>query len=1413
MSTIDDEIVRMSFDNKQFESGVATSMGTLDKLKSSLTFQNAGKGLEDVNRAVGGFNMHPMTSAIEGVNKMWLGMATVAVTAISNITNKVIDAGLKMGKSLTIDPLTAGFREYSTNLNSIQTIIANTGAKLPAVNETLRQLNEYSDKTIYNFSQMATNIGRFTAAGVEMSAATDAIKGMANTAALTGSTSEQLNSAMYQMSQALSSGTIRLMDWNSLVNANMGTENVQEALMATTRSFGDHGAAMDAAIKKGGNFRDSLQEGWLTAETFTKTMKVMGGTLNKETQKYEAFSIAQLQGMGYSAEAAKELRTLSQAAIDSATKVKTIGQAYDVIKESIGSGWAQVFQNIFGNFNQSKKMWTAVTEFITGGISSFFDRINKVLEKWNKLGGRMELFAGLKQAFKDLVRLFVPIKNAFKEVFPPTTGKTLTTLSEGFHSFFDLFRLNVKTMRVIREVFVAVFTGIKFGFEIIGALFGVFKDLFGLVGGASGGGMVDFLGDIAEGISDFAKKFSQAGLPKIVDAFKAGTKIIASFVKALEPLVPVLKDVGGAIGDFAKQGYSIAQGLIGGLLEGLNAASIQAAMVDLANNIVTWIKDALGISSPAETMVPIGVNIVLGIAEGILEGAKKLPEVFRSIFEVLASGLGLLFEGMGSAFKDAMTNMDLESFLEIINTLITGGFLLAATNIAKAFSGISKSASGVLDQISGSLKTMQSEVKAEIIKSIAISVLALAGAAYILSTLNGKKLAVSMGAIAGLMAGLTTSMKILMAGESTMSLKDVTKKSAAMAGMGAAMVAFSTSIVILAGAVKILGSMDQDTMIQGLEGVGAIVAGVVAATAILSKTGGGATIFATAAALLVLSFALITFAGTMKLYANLDWATIIDGGGKAAAVIIGIGLAMRAFGKFAITGSIGLLIASAALLVMAKALQKFAAIDPERMGDALVALVVTLGAVALAGLALSGGVGGAAALLVGAAAIIIIAKALEILAAIPGKDLAKAVFFMSLALAALALGAYLLTPAIPLIAALGAALLLFGQAVALVGVGVLAFAVALGILAIVGPAGFQAVYDGIVLLLELLPKIGHAVGEFVAAFIQGFVDAAVPLVEAIFKLLTVLADAIIDFQPKLREVFRALIESAFVVLESFIGRFIKFGIRVILAFLQGITDATPRIAHKAANIVIAFMDAIETEYPRVKRRAIKFIDFLKEEIGSAIGGIKDYLLGKAGDIGSWLIDGIVDGIESAWHWIEEKIKWITDHIPDWMKKRMGIASPSKVMRDEVGQWIVRGVAEGIDKNAAHVKKSSDDLAKKSLESMKYAFRNSRNAAGDLMDVQPKIKPVLDLTQLERDATQIGGKLGRHTINADVSRGRARDISMQEAHRRRGDDDRIGGETYNFIHNIKSKDPIDHVKVYRGTRSQIAMFKEVKGKWR
>lgn len=335
-TTVDQRVVEMRFDNKQFENNIQTSLSSIDKLKKSLNMDGATKGLESVEKASGKINLSGLSNAVETVNAKFSALEVMAITALANITNSAVNAGKSIVSALTIDPIKTGFQEYETQINAVQTILANTSSKgttLDQVNNALDELNRYSDKTIYNFTEMTRNIGTFTAAGVDLDTSVSAIKGIANLAAVSGSNSQQASTAMYQLSQALAAGTVKLQDWNSVVNAGMGGQVFQDALKETARV---HGIAIDDMIKDEGSFRETLQKGWLTSDILTETLSKFTGDLNEE----------QLRTMGYSEEQIASIIKMGQTANDAATKVKTFSQLFDTLKEAAQSGWTQAMLNM-----------------------------------------------------------------------------------------------------------------------------------------------------------------------------------------------------------------------------------------------------------------------------------------------------------------------------------------------------------------------------------------------------------------------------------------------------------------------------------------------------------------------------------------------------------------------------------------------------------------------------------------------------------------------------------------------------------------------------------------------------------------------------------------------------------------------------------------------------------------------------------------------------------------------------------------------------------------------------------------------------------------------------------------------------------------------------------------------------------
>lgn len=369
--TIDSKVVEMRFDNKDFEANTRTTMSTLDKLKAKLHFPGASKGLEEIGQTAKRVDFSGMSSGIQTVQMKFSALQVMGITALQNITNAAISAGKQLTDAITIDPVKDGFAEYETQMNSVQTILANTqkeGTNIDQVNKALKELNTYADQTIYNFTEMTRNIGTFTAAGVKLDDSVSAIKGVANLAAVSGSTSQQASTAMYQLSQALAAGKVQLMDWNSVVNAGMGGQVFQDALIRTSEHL-QTGAKQ--AIEAYGSFRESLTEGeWLTTDVLTETLNQIAGAYSKED----------LIAQGYSESQAEEIVKLADTATDAATKVKTFTQLIDTLKEALGSGWTESWQIIIGDFEEAKEVWTKVSDVLGGFIQKSSEARNAILK-------------------------------------------------------------------------------------------------------------------------------------------------------------------------------------------------------------------------------------------------------------------------------------------------------------------------------------------------------------------------------------------------------------------------------------------------------------------------------------------------------------------------------------------------------------------------------------------------------------------------------------------------------------------------------------------------------------------------------------------------------------------------------------------------------------------------------------------------------------------------------------------------------------------------------------------------------------------------------------------------------------------------------------------------------------------------
>ena len=426
MATIDERVVSLKMNNKQFLSAIKESASSMDRIKEALKMDGAADGLRRVGEIARNTTLGDLArSAVDAASNMSV-MQGIGIAALGGIGAAAIDAGKTILQQM-VQPAIDGFKEYETQINAVQTILANTsqnGTTLDQVNAALDELNSYADKTIYNFTEMTNSIGTFTVAGIGLEDATTAVKGFSNMAALSGANAQQAAGATYQLAQAMSAGKVQLQDWLSMEHTGIGGKQFQDALIETSRIMN---TGVDAAIAKQGSFRQSLQEGWLTSEVMLQTLKVMTNDLSE----------AQIMEMGYSEEQAAKLKQLAQNASDSATQIRTFTQMIGTWQEVLGSGWAETWRIIIGDFADAQVLFTSVGNWVGDLIAEMSDARNSFLKTWAALGGRTELLRGLHNIFRALVKIIGQVVSAFRDVFSNASAQGLFDMTKAFADFTE----------------------------------------------------------------------------------------------------------------------------------------------------------------------------------------------------------------------------------------------------------------------------------------------------------------------------------------------------------------------------------------------------------------------------------------------------------------------------------------------------------------------------------------------------------------------------------------------------------------------------------------------------------------------------------------------------------------------------------------------------------------------------------------------------------------------------------------------------------------------------------------------------------------------------------------------------------------------------------------------------------------
>ena len=928
MSSIDERVVKMRLDNSQFEQGISKTSSLLGKLKQALNLDKSVESINNVDKAVSGVSFNPLTSGLQGVQSGFNAMGAVAFSVLNRMTNAAIDAGKSITNALTAS-VRDGFAEYETQMNAVQTILANTqskGSTIDDVNSALDTLNTYADKTIYNFTEMTRNIGTFTAAGVDLQTSVDSIKGIANLAAVSGSSSAQASQAMYQLSQAIAAGKVQLMDWNSVVNAGMGGEVFQNALKRTAENFGTN---VDGMIQKYGSFRESLTEGgWLTTDVLTETLKQLSG----------AYTEADLVSQGYTEEQAKQIVQLANTAEGAATDVKTFSQLIDTTKEALGSGWTNTFEIIFGDFEEAKELWSGVANVISDVVNRSSESRNNLLQGWKDLGGRTELIKGLSSVFESLGKVLSTVGNAFRKVFPPTTSQQLMDITKAFASFTEKLVPSESTLNKIGRVAEGVFSVFDIGVQAVKAVGEAISTAFG---SDSMGSLLNNLLDIAAGFGDWL-----VGLDNSIKQFgifegaakKVGTSVsnvlgmFNSFTGRISSMGSAIRSIASTIGD-----------TLGGAFERVK---------NVISNVLTWITDNIS-----------GGDIFAGLAGGgIFLAARKIGGAFDKIKEAVeglfGNGAEKLKKGAGvfdeildglqeslNAFTGSVKAFTLVEIAGSIALLVNSMEKIAALSGGEVVGGVS-AIGGMMTELNLSLKSITKTVKGvkttDLIKTgaalieFAKAVDMLANAMSTIGNLKWDEIAKGLTGMGGAMAELVAAAKGL-------SYAKVDLKTAG------SLIAMAQAVKMVADPLKKLGNMSWDQVGKGLSAMGGALTEMGTVTGLLGRF--GKHNISAAVSMVVTAKSLGDIAKAFNSFSQYSWDEIGRGLSAMGGALGEVGLVTGALGKIAgfsgILASGSIFITVQSLDDIAKVFGEFTQYDWGEIGRGLSAMGGALGEVGL----------------------------------------------------------------------------------------------------------------------------------------------------------------------------------------------------------------------------------------------------------------------------------------------------------------------------------------------------------------------------------------------------------------------------------------------------------------------------------
>lgn len=1309
---VDERVVEMRFNNALFENKVQQTMRSLTALNEKLMFKGAEKGFEKVSDASEKVKFNALLNALDNLSQKFSAVEVIGVTALMRITNQAVDAGERLIKALSLDPIISGFQEYETQINAVQTILANTSSKgttLDQVNAALDELNHYADLTIYNFTEMTRNIGTFTAAGVDLNTSVSAIKGIANLAAVSGSTSQQASTAMYQLSQALASGTVKLQDWNSVVNAGMGGQVFQDALKETARV---HGIAIDSMIKKEGSFRETLSKGWLTSSILTETLQKFTGDLNEET----------LKSIGYTDEQIKKIMEMGKTANDAATKVKTFSQLKDTLTEALQSGWTQTWQTIIGDFEEAKELFTRFSDVfsdlinkssearntvLAGGLNTGWQQLStalgdsadfysQMLEKVMLANGSIsqkqiddagsfvkalqqggvsaeQLQNGLKESYKQLSVLGALSDDALKaKKLDPAQVRSLAKSFEEVNQKvadgsldLDIYSKKIGELSGREHLIESIWNVFEALEKVVEPVARAWQKIFSPI-------TADQIYNIAKSIDEFTAKLSISDetADKIERTFSGIFAVLNVWKNVLLTVGKVLGEVFNAVSPLAGGFLSITASLGDCLVEMANAVNNSKTFKTTLDGI-HWIigKVSEGMQTFAGVLTDVSNNVSV-----VFDPLKTLGEWFENFISFitpklkwLADKIGEIFEELGSGASGAFGNLNGNALWGFANAGMIAGLIAGIKGFLEAFKDIGSTVKDtiggvaeLLNKLGEAVTAWKNNKNAETLKTISTAVAILAGSLVVLSMVKPERLAASTGAMIALFAELLVALAIY---------DEIAKKTKKVGKGTSSMVVMAAGVLILTSALKKISEIETGKLLTSVIALGAVMAELVAAQVAISKWAKDGAKHAMS--MLAMAAAVRVLAEAVEQLADLGW----DGIEKGLIAVAGLLAEVAAFSGLSNFGgltagkAVGILILAAALSVLEKSVSAFSKMPVDELQNGIGVLGAILGEIAVFSMLSNPAehvLSTATALTILSGGLLILSNAL---ANLGGMTLGQ----IGVALAAMAGGLIEMSVALTLVkGSLGSATSFLIMSVVLNAL--------VSPLKSLGEMSLEEIGHGLL-------AVGGALGIFAIAV--GTMSLAGPIIIAVSAALSLLAGSFALLLGTMAAVsLMPLRMEALVVALGTLGSAIGVFIAGIIA---GLGTAAGSIAIAIAEIIVAVCNAIAQAVPAIGNALAQLIVAIcnvivqcSEPIGQALFTLGTVVIQTIIDLIAWAWDGGGEGggIKGALsELLGNIVAWLSEHLNP-INLFGGLLGTISGFFGKIGEYMSQGLANGLNTGAS-----------------------------------------------------------------------------------------------------------------------------------